>query len=72
MARDNGHVSLQIEDDGTGFHFAGAFGLEELELLRIGPASIQRRVKSLNGELTVESRPGKGSSLRVRVPVASW
>lgn len=69
LSRDNGCVRLVIEDDGTGFPFAGEFTLEELELLRMGPASIKRRVRGLNGELTVESRPGQGAKLRVRVPV---
>ncbi len=69
MGRDNGHLSLTIEDDGKGFPFAGSFGLDELELLRLGPASIKRRVKSLNGELTVQSNPGHGSTIHVRVPL---
>lgn len=69
MGRENNHLSLTIEDDGKGFPFAGSFELDELELLRMGPASIKRRVKSLNGELTVVSQPGRGSSLRLRVPL---
>jgi signal transduction histidine kinase len=69
MGRENSHLLLSIEDDGQGFPFAGAFHLDELEILRMGPASIQRRVRSMNGELTVESNPGHGSSIRVRVPL---
>lgn len=69
LIRDNGTVRLLIEDDGTGFPFAGAFTLDELELLRLGPASIKRRVRSLNGALTVLSRPGEGSTVSVQVPI---
>lgn len=69
LGRRNGALELDIEDDGTGFPFAGSFSLEELELLHMGPQSIQRRVRSLNGELTIDSRPGRGTGLRIRVPV---
>jgi signal transduction histidine kinase len=43
--------------------------MEELELLRLGPQSIKRRVRSLGGELQLESRPGQGASLKIRIPV---
>jgi signal transduction histidine kinase len=68
LARDNGAIQLEVEDDGRGFPFSGAFGLDELELLRTGPESIKRRVRSLNGDLTVDSRPGGGAALRFRIP----
>lgn len=69
LDRDNGHLALEVEDDGTGFPFTGEFSLDEMELLRMGPESIKRRVRSLNGDLKVISRPGLGSTLRIRVPV---
>lgn len=68
LSRENGAIQLEIEDDGRGFPFSGAFTLDELEMLRTGPDSIKRRVRSLNGELTLDSRPGHGAALRVRVP----
>ncbi len=69
LDRDDGHLALEVEDDGTGFPFAGEFTLEEMELLRMGPESIKRRVRSLNGDLSVVSRPGRGSTLRIRLPL---
>ncbi len=69
LDRDDGHLALEVEDDGTGFPFTGEFSLEEMELLRMGPESIKRRVRSLNGDLSVISRPGLGSTLRIRVPL---
>ena len=69
LDRANGRLDLEVEDDGKGFPFAGEFSLEEMELLRIGPESIKRRVRSLGGDLTVVSRPGRGSTLRVRLPL---
>jgi two-component system sensor histidine kinase DegS len=63
-----GIVHVTVEDDGSGFPFSGSYNLDELELLRLGPRSIKRRVRTLNGELSIDSRPSSGASLRIRVP----
>ena len=60
-------IEVSAEDNGVGFPFSGAFNLDEQELLRIGPFSIQKRVRHLKGELIVESRPERGSGLKVRI-----
>ncbi|HYO81575.1 MAG TPA: sensor histidine kinase [Bryobacteraceae bacterium] len=62
-------VSLTVEDDGSGFPFSGTFTLDELEVLRRGPGSIKRRVRVVGGELTLDSRPAAGSTLRIRLPI---
>jgi signal transduction histidine kinase len=62
-------LQISVEDNGEGFPFTGSFSLEELELLRLGPTSIKRRVKVLEGDLALESGPGKGSKLAIRVPL---
>lgn len=62
-------VEIKAEDNGSGFPFSGNFNLEELELLRLGPMSIKRRVRMLGGEMQLESRPGQGASLQIRIPV---
>jgi signal transduction histidine kinase len=59
---------LTVEDNGQGFPFSGSYTLEELDLLRLGPVSIKRRVNALQGGLILESRPGKGSTVRIRIP----
>src|SRR6185437_14255930 len=41
----NRRLEIRAEDNGSGFPFSGLFTLEELELLRLGPASIKRRVR---------------------------
>ncbi len=68
VERSNGWLQISIDDNGAGFPFGGGFSLDELELLRLGPASIKRRVRTLNGELNVDSSPGHGASLRIRIP----
>lgn len=69
LSRTEGQLLIDLEDDGTGYPFAGAFSLEELEMLRLGPQSIMRRVRSLHGDLTLLSRPGRGSELHIRLPL---
>jgi signal transduction histidine kinase len=69
VRRDNGRLEIDVEDDGSGFPFAGKYSLEEMEMLGIGPMSIKRRVRSLNGDLQVDSRPGRGAALHLSVPV---
>ena len=60
---------LTIDDDGLGFKFAGEFSLEQMDEQRIGPVSIKQRARQMEASLTVVSTPGKGSRLRLRVPV---
>jgi signal transduction histidine kinase len=62
-------LEISIDDNGHGFAFAGSYTLEELELLRLGPASLKRRARSLNAELLLESRPGRGVGLKFRIPL---
>jgi len=62
-------LEISVDDNGHGFPFAGTYTLEELELLRLGPASLKRRARSLNADLIVESRPGRGAGLRFRIPL---
>jgi signal transduction histidine kinase len=58
-----------VDDNGHGFTFAGTYSLEELELLRLGPNSLKRRARTLNADMQLESRPGRGAGLKVRVPL---
>jgi signal transduction histidine kinase len=62
-------LDIAVEDNGHGFPFAGSYTLEELELLRLGPASLKRRARSLNADLALESRPGRGAGLKFRIPL---
>jgi signal transduction histidine kinase len=63
-------LEISIDDNGHGFPFAGTYSLEELELLRLGPASLKRRARSLNADLLLESRPGRGAGLKFRIPLS--
>ncbi|MCX6622286.1 MAG: sensor histidine kinase [Acidobacteria bacterium] len=69
LQRADGQLEISIDDDGTGFPFSGSYSLGELDLLRAGPGSIKRRVRSLNGQLWLESQPGRGAALKIRIPL---
>lgn len=69
MEKTDRGLEISVDDNGHGFNFAGTYSLEELELLRLGPASLKRRARSLNADLQLESRPGRGAGLKFRVPM---
>jgi signal transduction histidine kinase len=69
VGRDHEFLDLSLEDDGKGFPFAGAYSLDELDLLRRGPVTIRSRVRGLSGELLLDSDPGHRTSLKIRIPL---
>ncbi|MBC7924279.1 MAG: sensor histidine kinase [Bryobacteraceae bacterium] len=62
-------LRIRAEDDGSGFPFSGTYSLEELEILRLGPKSIQRRVRTLGGEMRLQSKPTEGAVLTLQIPM---
>jgi signal transduction histidine kinase len=67
LGKNAGALEVTVDDNGGGFPFSGQYSLDELDLMRLGPISIKRRVRTLGGELTLESKPGEGAGLKVRV-----
>jgi signal transduction histidine kinase len=61
VRQENGSLSLAIEDDGKGFDPRRTKG--------VGLLGMEERVKQLGGRLEVHSEPGKGTALRVSLPV---
>jgi signal transduction histidine kinase len=55
-------VTLDVTDDGSGFHLAAASG-------GLGLASMRERAAAAGAALTVRSVPGKGTSVRLEVPL---
>jgi len=60
--------SLTVEDDGKGFPFSGRLKHDELDEMGKGPTIIKERVRLIAGALTVESNPGLGTRLEIKVP----
>jgi two-component system, NarL family, sensor histidine kinase LiaS len=63
MTRQDGHVELAVRDAGTGFDPAAT---------RVGSglAHIRDRVAELGGTVDIDSAPGHGAAVTVRVPVS--
>jgi signal transduction histidine kinase len=57
-------IGLEISDAGVGFDPDSA-----LSGRGAGLVGMRERVRSLGGELFIESRPGAGTSIRARVPI---
>jgi signal transduction histidine kinase len=68
FSEDNSFWYLIIEDNGRGFPFTGRFSQAELEQMGKGPLVIRERVRLIDGDLTIESNPGRGARLEIRVP----
>jgi two-component system, NarL family, sensor histidine kinase UhpB len=59
--RGGGGVELRVADDGRGFAF------EESER-GLGLGGMRERALLIGGELTIESRPGRGTTVRLSLP----
>ena len=68
LGADPTEWSLTMEDDGRGFPFSGSLTAEEMDQLGKGPTIIKERVRLIGGGLTVESNPGLGTRLQIKVP----
>jgi len=68
LSSSDSQWSLTMEDDGKGFPFSGRLTQEELDQMGKGPMIIKERVRLIAGALTVESNPGVGTRLEVKVP----
>ncbi len=62
----NGDLVLSIADDGVGFEVDKALGDNRSQF---GLCTMRERAASIGGKLTVESQPGEGTRVIVRVPV---
>ena len=62
-------VSLVIEDDGGGFDAEATMDLSQAAGSRLGLRGMRERIMLVRGTLTVESRPGQGTTLFARIPL---
>ena len=68
VARRDGSLELAVADDGTGF---------DVKAILEGPATgkaigllgMRERVQILNGKVEIESSPGRGTTVRVSIPI---
>jgi two-component system CheB/CheR fusion protein len=60
-------LQMIVEDDGVGFDLAAAHR-SAYAARRLGLIGMQERVAQLGGVLTIESEPGRGTTIIVRIP----
>jgi len=63
-------VHMIVEDNGAGFDVAAARSTAHIEH-RLGLIGMDERVAHLGGTLTIESAPGSGTTVFVRIPLAA-
>ncbi|HUM01161.1 MAG TPA: ATP-binding protein [Thermoanaerobaculia bacterium] len=68
MARENGRLSIEVEDDGQGFDPA-TVATPESSGRGLGLLGIRERVELLGGHVQIESSPGQGTRLALSVPL---
>ena len=61
LGRSDSGLELTVSDDGRGFAFEKSEG-------GLGIAGMRERALLIGGELTIESRPGAGTTVRLDVP----
>jgi PAS domain S-box-containing protein len=64
LASDKNDLELSVSDDGSGFNY-----VENKKGL--GLTSMQERVRALRGRVSVDSQPGRGTTVVVRIPAPS-
>lgn len=72
MSAQDGACKLVVDDDGRGFDFAGRLTQAELDAAHKGPLVIRERVRSIRGQLTIESYPGRGARLEILFPQKAY
>jgi len=59
------YMSIQTTDDGVGFNLAKS----KAEAIGLGLKSIESRAEILNGKVSIETRPGSGTSYFIQIPL---
>jgi PAS domain S-box-containing protein len=64
VALEDGALALSVQDDGTGFRVDDPRKPQSLGLF-----GLRERVHQLKGSVTIDSEPGRGTRIEVRLPV---
>ena len=66
--RLDGNIIICVQDDGIGFDYAN-YELRCIETQKFGLFGIRERIKLLNGSVDINSLPGQGTSISLKVPL---
>jgi signal transduction histidine kinase/ligand-binding sensor domain-containing protein len=62
---ERSELTLEVRDDGTGFEPAAVLGRDDRHYGLVG---MRERVRAAGGDFSLDSAPGRGTDLRVRIP----
>ena len=65
LRSSHGQLHLFVRDQGIGFDVADARRGPGIGLL-----SMEERIQMVNGQIAIESQPGRGTSIHARVPIS--
>ena len=65
LRRDEHHIVAEVTDGGRGFTFTGGTG----EGRGLGLIGMHERATMIGGRISVESRAGEGTTIRVEIPI---
>ncbi len=68
ISRENGRLSAEVQDEGCGLAVVSE-GMRSKAPSGVGIAGMRERVQHLNGTFEIESAPGRGTVLRVGLPI---
>jgi signal transduction histidine kinase len=63
LAQPDGHLTVEVRDDGCGFDPGSARGL--------GLAGLTDRISIVHGALRIDSQPGRGTTLHAEIPLSA-
>jgi signal transduction histidine kinase len=69
LTQSNGLITLEVTDDGDGFEPAALASKYRAEGGHFGLMNLRERVRALNGQLVIESKPQLGTTIRAVLPI---
>lgn len=69
LAQEKGELLVKVEDNGVGFRVSEILRHPD-ETKRLGLLGMMERAAMLSGTLTIDSKPGKGTKVLVRIPLS--
>jgi len=66
LEEESGHATIRVEDDGQGFNLSL---LLRPDFARYGLRTMRERAQAIGGTFRIESVPGQGTALIIRVPL---
>lgn len=69
LAQEATQLQIAVQDDGVGFELNNGQGQAGDDRVRLGLLGMEERMESLGGRLEIEAAPGRGTSVRLSVPL---